>query len=402
MPGYVTGSSIKILMESTYDFTDIAPYENEVLKEKLASLLAEPAFRHAVTSVLPDIDFEQLKKQLESIPDKDSFQKIVMGPILERIATTTTDGITYSGLENIESGHHYTFITNHRDIVLDSAFLNLGFLRNDMPTSEIAIGDNLLIYEWINDLVRINKSFIVKRNLSIKQALEAAKQLSAYIHHAVCTKGESVWIAQREGRAKDSTDHTQESVLKMLALAGDEATPATRLAEINIAPATISYEFDPNDYLKAREFLQRHRDPDFKKSQHDDLFSMETGVLHYKGRVHITVSKCITPQLLDLPADMDKAELFKTVAHMIDCRIHSGYRIYPINYIAYGHAFDSDMYADRYTPEEESKVTAYIESRLDMVNLPDITDEERDFMRRRLWEMYANPLKNKLVASTTC
>lgn len=389
-------------MESNYDFSDIAPYDNELFKEKLASLFDEPAFRHAVTSMLPDVDIDSLMRQLETIPDKDSFQRIVMGPILERIATTTTDGITYSGLENINPDFRYTYITNHRDIVLDSAFLNLGFLRNNMPTSEIAIGDNLLIYEWINDLVRINKSFIVKRNLSIKQALEAAKQLSAYIHYAVCTKGESVWIAQREGRAKDSTDNTQESVLKMLALAGDEATPATRLAEINITPATISYEFDPNDYLKAREFLLRHRDPEFKKTQHDDLFSMETGLLQNKGRVHVSVARCITPQLLDLPADMDKADLFKTVAHLIDCRIHSGYRIFPINYIAYGHAFDSDMYADRYTPEEETKVMAYIESRLDMVDLPDITPEERDFMRHRLWEMYANPLKNKLNASTSC
>ncbi len=389
-------------MESNYDFSDIAPYDNELFKEKLDSLFNEPGFRHAVASVLPDVDLDSFLLKLKEIPDKDSFQRIVMGPILERIATNTTDGITYSGLENIDPAKRYTYITNHRDIVLDSAFLNLGFLRNDMPTSEIAIGDNLLIYEWINDLVRINKSFIVKRNLSIKQALEAAKQLSAYIHYAVCTKGESVWIAQREGRAKDSTDNTQESVLKMLALAGDEATPATRLAEINITPATISYEFDPNDYLKAREFLLRHRDPDFKKTQHDDLFSMETGVLQHKGRVHVSVARCITPQLLDLPADMDKAELFRTVAHIIDCRIHSGYKIYPINYIAYGHAFDSDMYADRYTPEEEKTVADYIESRLDLVDLPDVTAEERDFMRQRLWEMYANPLKNKLTASTTC
>ncbi|MDE6485682.1 MAG: 1-acyl-sn-glycerol-3-phosphate acyltransferase [Duncaniella sp.] len=389
-------------MESNYDFSDIAPYDNELFKEKLAALFDEPGFRHAVSSVLPEVDFDTFLKQLEDIPDKDSFQRIVMGPILERIATNTTDGITYSGLENIEPDKRYTYITNHRDIILDSAFLNLGFLRNDMPTSEIAIGDNLLIYEWINDLVRINKSFIVKRNLSIKQALEAAKQLSAYIHYAVCAKGESVWIAQREGRAKDSTDNTQESVLKMLALAGDEATPAARLAEINIAPATISYEFDPNDYLKVREFLLRHRDPEFKKTQHDDLFSMETGVLQHKGRVHVSVARCITPQLLDLPADMDKAELFKTVAHMIDCRIHSGYKIFPINYIAYDHAFDSDMYADRYTPKEGKTVMEYIESRLDLVDLPDVTPEERDFMRKRMWEMYANPLKNKLIASTTC
>lgn len=389
-------------MESKYDFSDIAPYDNDQFSEKIASLVKEQGFEHAVRSVLPGVNYDEFTADLLKIKNKDDFQRLVMGNFLEKVAATTTDGITYSGIENLDQSKHYLFITNHRDIVLDSAFLNLGFLRNNMPTSEIAIGDNLLIYEWITDLVRINKSIIVKRNLRLTQALEAAKQLSAYIHYAIVEKGESVWIAQREGRAKDSTDNTQESVIKMLALGGEQPTVAKRLAELNIIPATISYEFDPNDYLKAREFLMRHRDPDFKKTQHDDLFSMETGVLQYKGRVHISVSKSISDDLLAFPEDAEKAEVFKTACHIIDCRIHGGYKIYPINYIAYGHAFDSDMYVDRYTPEEEKTVEQYIEKQLDKVDLPDITDEEREFMRHRMWEMYANPLRNKLIASGSC
>lgn len=389
-------------MESNYDFSDIAPYDNEQFKDKLKSLVKEPGFMHAVTSVMPGVDYDKFSDNILRISNKDDFQRQVMGRFLEQIASNTTDGITYSGIENVNQSKNYTFITNHRDIVLDSAFLNLGFLRNGITTSEIAIGDNLLIYEWITDLVKINKSFIVKRNLRLTQALEAARQLSAYIHYAITEKKESVWIAQREGRAKDSTDLTQESVIKMLALGGGKPDIASRLAEINIMPATISYEFDPNDYLKAKEFLQRHRNPDFKKSQHDDLFSMETGMLQYKGRVHIAISKCISDELLALPADMDKAEFFKTACHIIDCRIHTGYKIYPVNYIAYGHAFDDDMYADRYTPEEEATVEKYIESQLDKVDLPDITPEEREFMRHRMWEMYANPLRNKLIAAGAC
>lgn len=389
-------------MESNYDFSDIAPYDNEQFVEKLASLVKEPGFEHAVRAVMPGVDYDKFSADILKINNKDDFQKHVMGRFLEQIAGNSTDGITYSGLENVKPDCHYTFITNHRDIVLDSAFLNLGFLRNNMPTSEIAIGDNLLIYEWITDLVRINKSIVVKRNLRMTQALEAAKQLSAYIHYAIVDKGESVWIAQREGRAKDSTDLTQESVIKMLALGGDQPTVNTRLAEINIIPATISYEFDPNDYLKAREFLMRRRDPEFKKTQRDDLFSMETGMLQYKGRVHISIAKCISPELLELPEDTEKAEVFKTACHIIDCRIHGGYKIYPINYIAYGHAFDSDMYFDRFTSEEEQKVVDYIERQLDKVNLPDITDEERGYMRHIMWGMYANPLRNKLIASGSC
>lgn len=171
----------------------------------------------------------------------------------------------------IEDNKAYTFITNHRDIVLDASFLNLGFIREGKPTSEVAIGDNLLIYDWITDLVKLNGSFIVKRNVGITSALEAARQLSGYIHHAVKDKKESIWIAQREGRAKDSDDRTQESVIKMLALGGNGSF-INNLASLNITPVAISYEYDPNDYLKAREFLLRHRDPSFRKSQHDDLF----------------------------------------------------------------------------------------------------------------------------------
>lgn len=219
-----------------------------------------------------------------------------MFPFLEMLAKTTTSGISLGGIKHLNQAMNYTFITNHRDIVLDASFLNLAFLRRDLPTSEVAIGDNLLIFPWISDLVRLNKSFIVKRNTGLREGLLAAKKLSAYIHHCLLEKKESVWIAQREGRAKDSSDHTQESLVKMLALAG-QGTFMERLKEINLMPVAISYEYDPNDYLKAREFLMRRRNPDFRKSQRDDLFSMETGLLQFKGKVHFQLTPRINSKL---------------------------------------------------------------------------------------------------------
>ena len=383
------------------DFNDIAPYDDSQFKEVIDKMVSEPGFEHAIRWILPDIDYPQFISLLSGCTTKHEFQTRVMQNFLTELERKTTAGVTASGVERVKPGQPYTFITNHRDIVLDASFLNLIFLRNNMKTSEVAIGDNLLIYEWITHLVKLNGSFIVKRNLPTRQALDAARQLSGYIHYAIGTKKESIWIAQRQGRAKDSSDHTQESVLKMLGLAGGGSL-VENLAELNIFPAAISYEFDPNDYLKAREYLLRHRDPECKKSQHDDLFAMETGLMQYKGRVHVSFASCLTPMIASMTSMTDKQETIRQICHHIDCGIHSGYKIYPINYVAYDRAFDSDMYRERYTDEELQKVTDYVEGQLDKVDIPDVTTQERSFMRTYMYMMYANPLRNKLLASGAC
>ncbi|MDE7141489.1 MAG: 1-acyl-sn-glycerol-3-phosphate acyltransferase, partial [Muribaculaceae bacterium] len=263
----------------------------------MAHLLADPGFERAISYIMPTADFKELSAKLSQITNKDDFQRHIMLDILRMLEKATTSGVTDTGIDSLDLSKKRLFITNHRDIVLDASFLGLAMLRHGLPAQEVALGDNLLIYDWISDLVRLNKGIIVKRNLRLTKALEAAKQLSGYIHYCIREKGESVWIAQREGRAKDSNDVTQESVMKMLALAGDSESIAGRLLELNITPTSISYEYDPNDYLKAREFLARRRDPEFRKSQRDDLFSMETGILQYKGQVHFTICPCINPEL---------------------------------------------------------------------------------------------------------
>lgn len=382
-------------MSNQIDFSDIAPFDDSQFQEKMALLVKEPGFEHAVRYVMPNVNYDDFVKELMSISDKESFQTKIMWPFLEMLAKKTSAGITIGGLENINADMAYTFITNHRDIVLDASFLNLCFLRNGIHTSEVAIGNNLLIYEWITDLVKLNKSFIVKRNLRITQALEAARHLSAYIHYAINHKHESVWIAQREGRAKDSNDLTQESLIKMLALDGEKSI-ASNIASVNLVPVSISYEYDPNDYLKAREFLLKRLDPDFKKSQRDDLFSMETGMLSFKGHIHFQVGRCLTPELADLVDVTDKAEVVKRICSMVDSSIHSGYRIYPINYIAYDLLEHTDAYVSNYTPEEKEGFVVYVERQLDKVDVPDVSEPDRAYMREMMYKMYANPLRNKL------
>lgn len=377
------------------DFSDIAPYDDSVFHQKMEELVKEPSFLHAVNYTMPKEDVPMLIEELLRIDNKYDFQRQVMFPFLEMLVKKTTSGITMGGIKYLNPSLNYTFITNHRDIVLDASFLNLAFLRKGIPASEVAIGNNLLIYPWIEDLVRLNKSFIVKRNTSFREGLLAAKHLSAYIHFTILDKHESIWIAQREGRAKDSSDHTQESLVKMLALGGEGAF-MDRLKEINLMPVAISYEYDPNDYLKAKEFLLRRRDPDFKKSQRDDLFSMETGLLQFKGKVHFQLTPRINARIDQIGDFRDVNTAAKYVCLLIDQAIHRSYEIFVINYVAYDMLNGGNRFARKYTDAERDAVENYMNSQLDKIDLPDITTEEREYLRTMMLTMYANPLKNKL------
>lgn len=384
--------------ESKVDYSDIAPYDDTLFHEKLESLTHEPGFEHAIRYVMPDVDFEAFCRNLLSVKNQAEFQSRIMGGFLTQLEGATTKGVTISGIENISSDQSYTFLSNHRDIVLDASFLNLSFLRVNKPLTQVAIGNNLLIYDWITDLVKLNRSFIVKRDVKRLETLHAAKRLSAYIHYTINTTHQGVWIAQREGRAKDSNDMTQESLVKMLALGGN-GTLCKSLSEIHIAPVSISYEIDPNDYLKVREFLLRRRNPDYKKTQRDDLFSMETGLLGQKGRVHFHVGKCIDSQLAQYEDITDNNAAAKIVCHLIDKVIHSGYHFYPINYIAYDKLEGVERFTDKYTAEDMHRFDTYINGQLDKVKEDNITPEEHEFMYRTILSMYANPVRNYLIAT---
>ena len=278
--------------------------------------------------------------------------------------------------------------------MLDPGFLSLSLLDNQFPnTVEIAIGDNLLIYPWIKKLVRVNKSFIVQRALSMRQMLQASARMSRYIHFAITEKKENIWIAQREGRAKDSNDRTQESVLKMLALAGkDDAVDS--LKELNIVPTSLSYEYDPCDFLKAKEMQQKRDIEGFKKTQKDDLLNMQTGIFGYKGRVYFQTAPCLNEELETLRG-LPKNELFVKAAQLIDLHIHRNYRLYPGNYIACDLLEGKQTFADKYDEKEKAKFEAYLQKKLDMIDLP---DKDIPFLRQCILTMYANPTINHLKA----
>lgn len=379
-------------------YSDIAPFDDSDFKAHINNLVEQPEFATAVTWIFPEIDFPSFAERLRHVDSQDAFQHNVMLPILEKLAARSTDGITCGGIENYKQGEAYTLISNHRDIVLDASFLNLCLVRAGLPTSEVAIGNNLLIMPWIDELVRLNKSFVVKRDAGVRAALENAKQLSGYIHYCINEKHQSLWIAHREGRAKDSNDRTQDALIKMLGLHGN-GTPLENLRAINLMPVSISYEFDPNDYLKAQEYMLRRRDPDFKKSPKDDLRAMETGIMRPKGRIHYELTECLNAEIDTLPADIDRSTLAHRVAAMIDSAIHRNYRLYPINYVAYDILEGKNRFADQYTAADVDAVNERLATQLAKCRVEDVTADEVNFMRQMVLKMYANPLKNKFGIS---
>ena len=295
----------------------------------------------------------------------------------------------------IDNTRNYTFISNHRDIVLDSGILDVLLIDNGFKTTcEIAIGDNLLALPWIKDMVRLNKAFIVERALGMREMLKASKRLSDYMHFSIKEKKENIWIAQREGRAKDSDDRTQKGILQMMSMGG-EGSIVERLKQLHLVPLSISYEYDPCDFLKAREYQLKRDVEGWKKGPTDDLVSMQTGIFGYKGHVHYHAAPCLDEYLDTLDADLPKSELYNKVAAHIDHEIHANYRLYPGNYVALDLLENKTEYAAHYTAEDKLKFEKYIAGQLAKIDLP---NKDEAYLRERLLTMYANPLRNYLAA----
>lgn len=377
------------------EFNDIRPYTPEELPQICEELLADKDFQTVIQSVMPGVPMEMIAAQLRQCKTNLDVQKAFFHKLLHDIMQQYSDGFDLDASSLPDKQKSYTFISNHRDIVLDPGFLSVGLLDNGFPnTVEIAIGDNLLIYPWIKKLVRVNKAFIVQRTLSMRQMLESSARMSRYIHFAVIQKKENVWIAQREGRAKDSNDRTQESVLKMLAMGG-EGDIVDRLKELNLVPVALSYEYDPCDFLKAKEMQQKRDSENFKKSQADDLTNMQTGIFGYKGRVHFQTAPCLNEELETLRG-LPKTEIFNRLATLIDWHIHRSYRMYPGNYVACDLLNDTDTFAGKYTLEEKQRFETYLQQKLDLIQLP---NKDEAFLRRCILQMYANPAINYLKAT---
>ena len=377
------------------EFDDMRAYGPEDLPEAYERLTADPQFKAVVEKVFPHVPFEALSAKLKQCKTNLDFQVTFCYPFLKDLLSKASTGCDID-ITNIDINRRYTFVSNHRDIVLDSALLDVMLIDSGFKTTcEIAIGDNLLAAPWIKDLVRVNKSFIVLRSAGIREMLTNSKRMSEYMHLVINEKNDNIWIAQREGRAKDSDDRTQEAILKMMAMGG-EGSATERLRQLHIVPLSISYEYDPCDYLKAAEFQLKRDIEGWKKSKQDDVLSMQTGIMGFKGAIHYHCAPAIDDYLEQIPADTPKGDIFKVVASHIDKCIHSNYRLYPNNVAALD-ILEGTSHGG-YSESEKATFEQYIAKQLsktvDMLNKLGITPD-KPFLRERMLTMYANPARNK-------
>ncbi len=378
---------------SIYD--DIRPFDPEELPAAFERLLSDAQFQQVLGYLYPGVPLEAVKTKMMACKTNLEFQLAFCYGFLKDLMAKASKGFDMN-VEAVDVTKRYTFVSNHRDIVLDSALLDvLLYDAGFNTTCEIAIGDNLLSLPWVKDLVRLNKSFIVQRSLSPREFLMASKKMAEYMHYVVGEKNDNIWIAQREGRAKDSNDRTQPSILKMMAMGG-EGSPVDRLRQLHIVPLAISYEYDPCDFMKAAEFQLRRDVPGWKKTALDDVNSMRTGIMGYKGEVHYHCAPCIDGFLDNLSPDIPKTKVFDVIAEHIDKEIFRNYRLYPSNYIALDMLEGNEAHAGRYTAEDKAVFEKYLQGQIARIDIP---NKDEAFLRERMLTMYANPARNCLAVT---
>jgi len=372
-------------------FDDIRPYYESEIPDAVSRIIESENVSVLLDFFLKKEEIHNLIISLKTVESVDDFQRKIMIPIIEAILQKTSKGIFSKGIENVDLQKNYLFITNHRDIALDSVFLNYILLKNNYPAAEIAIGNNLLIKPWITDLVRINKSFIVKRNIQGRELFKASKILSRYIRYAITEKKSSVWMAQREGRAKDGNDLTQASLIKMMAMSNTKTNFIESFNELNILPVSITYEYDPCDVFKAKELYLIANDPNYRKTPDDDLMSMKQGILGDKGRICYSFDTLLNYDgFNEVSCNNDLSEC---ISKKIDSHIHKNYNLFPTHYIALDIISKYEKYKDRYTKEERDNFIDLLKYRLEKIHSDNINKE--DIFRLTL-EQYANIARNKL------
>lgn len=375
------------------NFDDIRFYSDEEIPEVMKRMLDNKQFVNLLSTLFPLLPKDVLKQQFSTIKSTDDFQERFAYPFLKDLEANKTKGVDFFGSDTIEKDKPYLYISNHRDITIDAIFLCLTMLDLEMKTVGIAIGDNLMIYPWIEDLVRMNRAFIVKRGLNARQALEASQKLSAYIRHLIKDEQRSIWIAQREGRSKDSNDRTQEGLLKMLTFSSEKEFYGN-FTELNVCPLAISYEYDPTDYLKAKEFQLKRDNPNYKKQPQDDLENMSVGIMGYRGKVDYRISGDVNEEIKKIAEKTGNLkEQIALLAKAIDKKIHSNYTIFNVNKIAYDLFKRENRFVNDYTDSERFDFEHYISKQIAKI---DIENRDSIFLREKMLEMYSNPLVNLL------
>ncbi len=380
-------------------FDDIRPYHDAELREAIKRLVQEPLLIKAMRWVYPGLSKTSIIKMFESVQTVKQFQEEIGAPAMKVITQMTTSGLSFSNIEFIDLHTPYLFISNHRDIILDSALLNVSLMERGYQSTEIAIGDNLLKTTMVRDLVRSNKNVIVNRDVTAKEIYYYSLRLSNYIRNLICVKHGSLWIAQREGRSKDGDDRTSTGLLKMFAMSADKPLEDA-LNDLNIVPMCVSYEYDPCDLLKTHELLHKKLNGSYTKQKGEDFLSMLTGLTGHKGNVNIAVGRDMSLAIDGMRNIQNKNEKFKLLSEAIDDEMHSIYKLWPTNYIAYDLLHGTREFRNQYSNIQRIAFLNYVRGRVISLSIGRSRSglPRENFAKHAkeiMLEMYANPVLNK-------
>ncbi len=379
------------MSEELNEFTDIGPYTDQEAVEALGKLADHPAVLEVSKAIFPDKESEFLRKVLKSISSIDEFQKLVMNKAIEWVLSTTAHNFSYDGIANIKKldGKKFLAMSNHRDIILDPAITQVVLYRNAIPMTEIAVGSNLLSNKYVEYLIRSNRMIKVIRGINARQLYLSSQVLSKYIRDCITSGRSSIWIAQREGRAKDGIDTTEQGLLKMLDMSGTSDF-TTNFEVLNIVPLSISYEYEPCDILKARELLIS-RTQKYVKGSREDLVSIMTGIEQQKGNIHLNIGEPLTHDEILAASYCTKNDRYQAIRHAVDVRIIEGYKLWKTNYIAYDMINHCFKYSNMYSPDDAAQFTEYVEQQLNKVE----KSLCRADLRNIFLNIYANPVLSK-------
>ncbi len=369
-------------------FDEIRSFHDCEVNEAVQSIIRHPMMKALMNFTFPDIDEKILLEQLKNTHSIYDFQKNFISHTIRKILETSSQGLTTSGFDKLDKNTSYLFVSNHRDIVLDTSLLNLVLLDKGYTMTSSAIGDNLVQQNFLHILAKLNRNFLVQRGLSLREQLKSSQLMSKYIFQLLTCENRSVWIAQREGRTKDGKDATQQGVLKMLAMAAGNTPLPEFFKNLRIVPLSISYEYDPTDVLKMPQLLAKQNDKVYVKSKDEDFNTMMSGVLGQKKHIHLHAGNVLNEELNNIAVNFDnKNKQLQAIAQIIDDSVIDNYKLWPTNYIAYDLLNKTEQFSEKYTDKEKQLFERRLEMRIN-------NDDET--LRNGFLSMYANPVVSKM------
>jgi 1-acyl-sn-glycerol-3-phosphate acyltransferase len=369
-------------------FDSIRPFYDSEVNTALKSLVNHPMMKAMMDFTFPELEETTWKEQLSRTHSIRDFQINFVYQSIQRVLERSSEGLTTSGFEKLEPNTSYLFISNHRDIILDTSLLNVSLFDHGLVMTASAIGDNLVQKDFLLKLSKLNRNFLVQRGLSPRELLQSSKLMAEYMYHLLSKENRSVWIAQREGRTKDGNDATHQGVLKMIAMASDEQNGMDFFKKIKIVPVSISYEYDPTDALKMPQLLALSKDEVYIKEKNEDFITLLSGIIGQKKRIHIHVGDVLENEYEKIKAENDNNnKQIQALAQVIDDSILQSYKLWPTNFIAYDILHNTSRFAHLYDEKERQLFERRLEMRI---------DAENETMKAGFLAMYANPVVNKL------